>query len=130
MLDAGMQARGKDHISRVLGKPKHSKRGIVAAAVGSFIVVAAAAYFLWPDSHAPGDDQLGRLTVLSACEERTPGQAWLDARSAAGADGAALTPDQRRVAMDYLLGGEHAVGCDGVGSKGNDGEPLAFSESD
>jgi hypothetical protein len=130
MLDAGMQARGKAHISRVLGKPKHSRRGIVASVAGSLIVVAGASYFFWPDTHAPGADQLGRLTVLSACEELTPGQAWLDARSAAGADGSALTSDQRRVAMDYLLGGEHAVGCESLGSPNNDGEPLAFPEGD
>ncbi len=128
MLDAGMQARGKAHMARVLGKPQSSPKRLIWSSIAVLTLLGGATYFVWPD--APGDDQLGRLTVLSACEERTPGQAWLEARSAAGADGAALTSGQRRAAMDYLLGGEHAVGCEGLGSPNDDGEPLAFSEGD
>ena len=130
MLDAGMQARGKAHMARVLGKPQPSSKRLIWSGIAMLTFLGGVAYFVWPDAHAPGDEQLGRLTVLSACEERTPGQAWLEARSAAGAQGAELTPGQRRAAMDYLLGGEHAVGCEGLGSPNNDGEPLAFTEGD
>lgn len=127
MLDAGMQARGKAHMERVLGnKNRYPSTRVVAAGVALLTMSVAATYLLWPET--PGDEQLGRLTVMSSCEERTPGQAWLEARSAAGADGANLSASQRRAAMDYLLGGEHAVGCDGVGSVDNNGEPLALPE--
>jgi len=128
MLDAGMQARGKAHMARVLGKPQYSSRKLILSGLALLSVSAGLAYLFWPP--APGEEQLGRLTVLSSCEERTPGQAWLEARSAAGAQGAELTPGQRRAAMDYLLGGEHTVGCDPVGGESDNGEPLAFSESD
>ena len=128
MLDAGMQARSKAHIARVLGKPQRSVRKYIWSGIALVVVSAAVTYVFWPE--APGDDQLGRLTVLSSCEERTPGQAWLAARSAAGADGAQLSSSQRRAAMDYLLGGEHAIGCQSAGSEDDNGEPLAFSESD
>ncbi|MEQ9588571.1 MAG: hypothetical protein RJS97_11505 [Parvibaculaceae bacterium] len=128
MLDAGMQARGKAHMARVLGKPQYPRNRLILLGMAFLAASAGLSYFVWPE--APGDDQLGRLTVLSACQERTPGQAWLEARSAAGAEGAQLTAGQRRAAMDYLLGGEHAVGCESLGSPDGDGEPLAFSEGD
>lgn len=128
MLDAGMQARGKAHMARVLGKPQYSRRKLILSGLALLSVSVGLTYLFWPP--APGEEQLGRLTVLSSCEDRTPGQAWLEARSAAGADGAALTPGQRRAAMDYLLGGEHAIGCDGIGREDNDREPLTFSEGD
>ncbi len=128
MLDAGMQARGKAHMERVLGKRQYPNKWLIACGAALLAMSGAVTYLLWPE--APGDDQLGRLTVLSSCEERTPGQAWLEARSAAGADGATLSASQRRAAMDYLLGGEHAVGCDGVGSVDDNGETLALPESD
>ncbi len=128
MLDAGMQARGKAHMARVLGKPQYSRTKLIWSGLALLALSGGLTYVVWPD--APGDEQLGRLTILSSCDERTPGQAWLEARSAAGADGAHLSASQRRAAMDYLLGGEHATGCDSVGSKDNNGEPLAFSESD
>lgn len=124
MLDAGMQARGKAHMERVLGKRQYPNKRLFAIGVAVLSMSAAATYLLWPA--APGDEQLSRLTVLSSCEERTPGQAWVEARSAAGADGASLSASQRRAAMDYLLGGEHAVGCDSVGSVDDNGEPLTL----
>ena len=93
MLDAGMQARGKAHIARVVGRPKHSSR-VVWISLALVLVSGGVSYYFWQS--APGQEQLGRLTVLSACDERTPGQAWLEARSAAGADGEALTASQRR----------------------------------
>jgi len=133
MLDAGMQAQGKAHIARVLGRPKRTlPKRLLAAGVGVVTVVASAGLvgsFLFSSS-GPGDEQLSQLTILSACDGRTPGQAWLEARSAAGADGATLSSAQRQAAMDYLLGGESAAGCEAVGSQNEDGEPLAFSESD
>lgn len=128
MLDAGMQARGKAHMERVLGGRRYSNNRLIAGGIAVLIMSAAVTYVLWPA--APGDEQLGRLTVLSACEDRTPGQAWLEARSAAGAEGANLSASQRRAAMDYLLGGEHAIGCDSVGSEDNNGEAFALPESD
>jgi hypothetical protein len=128
MLDAGMQARGKAHMERVLGKRQYLNRRLIAGGVAVLTMSAVATYFFWPA--APGDEQLGRLTVLSSCQERTPGQAWLEARSAAGADGATLSASQRRAAMDYLLGGEYAVGCDGVRGVNDNGEPLALPEGD
>ncbi len=128
MLDAGMQARGKAHMAKVLGKPQYPRNRLIWAGLAVLAVSGGLTYLVWPS--APGEDQLGRLTVLSSCDERTPGQAWLEARSAAGADGAALSPGQRRAAMDYLLGGEHAVGCEGLGGPNDDGEPVTFSEGD
>jgi len=128
MLDAGMQARGKAHMARVLGKPQYPRNRLILSGLALVAASAGLSYLMWPS--APGEEQLGRLTVLSSCEERTPGQAWLEARSAAGAEGAELTPGQRRVAMDYLLGGAHAVGCEGLGGPNGDGEPLAFPEGD
>ncbi len=127
MLDAGMQARGKAHLERVLGKRTFPSKRLVVAGMALLTMSAGLTYLFWPA--APGEDQLGRLTVLSACEEKTPGQAWLEARSAAGAQGASLSASQRRAAMDYLLGGEHAIGCDSVGSVDNNGETLALPES-
>lgn len=128
MLDAGMQARGKAHMTRVLGKPQYSRNKLICSGLAVLAVSGGLTYFMWPS--APGEEQLGRLTVLSSCHERTPGQAWLEARSAAGADGAELTPGQRRVAMDYLLGGKHAVGCESLRSPNDDREALAFPKGD
>lgn len=128
MLDAGMQAQGKAHIARVLGQPKQTSPKILWSAGAAVVAVGVLSFLLWPT--APGDDQLGKLTILSSCDGRTPGQAWLEARSAAGADGANLSSAQRRAAMDYLLGGDGAAGCEGVGSQNDNGESLAFSESD
>jgi hypothetical protein len=128
MLDAGMQEQGKAHIARVLGQPKQSSPKILWSAMAFVAAAGAVSFFLWPS--APGDDQLGKLTILSSCDGRTPGQAWLEARSAAGADGANLSSAQRRAAMDYLLGGESAAGCESVGGQNDDGEALAFSEGD
>ncbi len=127
MLDAGMQARGKAHMERVLGKRQYSTNRLIAAGVLVLAMSLGVTYLFWPA--APGEEQLGRLTVLSSCEERTPGQAWLEARSAAGAEGANLSASQRRAAMDYLLGGEHALGCDRVGSEDNNGETFTLPES-
>jgi hypothetical protein len=126
MLDAGMQARGKAHMERVLGKRQYFNRRLIAGGVAMVATSVVVTYLFWPT--APGDEQLGRLTVLSSCEERTPGQAWVEARSAAGADGANLSASQRRAAMDFLLGGEYAVGCDGARSVDDNGEPLALPE--
>jgi len=128
MLDAGMQVRGKAHMARVLGKPQYSPTKLIWSGLALLTFFGGLAYLVWPS--APGDEQLGRLTVMSSCDERTPGQAWVEARSAAGASGATLSPGQRRAAMDYLLGGENAVGCESLGSPNDNGEPLAFSESD
>ncbi len=127
MLDAGLQARGRAHMERVLGKRQKPDIRVIVVGAAVLIMSAASTYLLWPE--APGEEQLGRLTILSSCEDRTPGQAWLEARSAAGAEGSELTPGQRRVAMDYLLGGESAIGCESLGSPDDDGEPFAFSES-
>jgi len=132
MLDAGMQAQGKAHIARVLGQPKRTSPKVLlsvgAVAVAAVVAASVGSYFYW--SSGPGDEQLSQLTILSACGGRTPGQTWLEARSAAGADGAVLSSSQRQAAMDYLLGGESAAGCETVGRQNGDGEPLAFSESD
>lgn len=127
MLDAGMQARGKAHIARVVGRPKHSFR-VVWISLALVLVSGGVSYYFWQS--APGHDQLGRLTVLSACDERTPGQAWLEARSAVGADGVALTASQRRAAMDYLLSSNAASGCESPGGQNDEGEALAFSEGE
>jgi len=126
VLDASMQARGKAHIARVVGKPRHSAKYAWGGLAVAVIVAVGTVYLVWQP--APGDDQLARLTVLSACDVRTPGQAWLEARSAAGADGEILTSSQRRAAMDFLLGGNADGGCESLGSEDNEREALAFSE--
>lgn len=127
MLDAAMQARGKAHMKRVLGRPQRSPKMIWSMAAVLFVFGGLSFYF-WPT--APGDDQLGRLAVLSSCDVHTPGQAWLAARSAVGADGNALTSGQRRAALDYLLGDRADGVCNSSGSDDNDGEAVAFSEGD
>lgn len=128
MLDAGMQAQGKAHIARVLGRPKQSSPKILWSVTAFLVMAGAVSYFTWPS--APGDDQLGRLAILSSCEVHTPGQAWLEARSAAGADGTVLSSSQRRAAMDYLLGDRAGGVCNDSGSDNDNGEALTFTESD
>jgi hypothetical protein len=127
MLDAAMQARGKAHMTRVLGQPQNSPK-IIGLMTALFVVVGGLSFYFWPT--APGDDQLGRLAVLSSCNVHTPGQAWLEARSAVGASGNVLTSGQRRAAMNYLLG-ERADGvCNNFVSDNDDREALAFAEGD
>lgn len=126
MLDASMQARGKAHIARVVSKPNRSVRYAWAGLGVAVMVAAGAVYFIWQP--APGDDQLARLTVLSACDVRTPGQAWLEARSAVGADRADLTTSQRRAAVEFLLGSNAGSGCESLGSEDDERKSLAFSE--
>lgn len=126
MLDASMQARGKAHIARVVRKPNRSAKYAWAGLGAAVVVAVAVVYLIWQP--APGDDQLSRLTVLSACDVRTPGQAWLEARSAAGASGGVLTSTQRRAAMDFLLGSKAGSGCEGARGENNERESLAFSE--
>jgi len=127
MLDAAMQARGKAHMTRVLGKPKRSPK-IFLSMAAVLVALGGLSFYFWPT--APGDDQLGRLAVLSSCEAHTPGQAWLAARSAVGASGNVLTSGQRRAALDYLLGDRADGVCNSSRSNDDNGKALAFAEGD
>ncbi len=127
MLDAAMQARGKARLTRVLGQPKRSPR-LTWSMAAVFVVSGAAGFYFWPT--APGDEQLGRLAILSSCAVHTPGQAWLAARSAVDADGAILSASQRRAAMTYLLDGKIFSGCNEADSQNSDAEAFTLSESD
>ncbi len=114
-------------MKRVLGRPQRSPK-IIGSMAMLLVVFGGLSFYAWPT--APGDDQLGRLAVLSSCDVHTPGQAWLEARSAVGASGGVLTAGQRRAALDYLLGDRADGVCNNFVSDDYDRETLAFAEGD